>query len=62
MGEKRGSDPWLEDFSYVLSRDTMRRERSDYKYEVFAGSKLIAPRKSKAGNGPDAWRTSAPTW
>ena len=43
MGEKkRDSDAWLEDFSYVLTRDTMRRERSDYKYEVFAGSKPLA--------------------
>lgn len=40
MGRRR-HDRWIEDFSYVLTRDAMRFERADPKYEVFAGSKPL---------------------
>jgi tetratricopeptide (TPR) repeat protein len=33
---------WLEDLGYVLTADEMRRRRSDYAYDVFAGSKPLA--------------------
>jgi tetratricopeptide (TPR) repeat protein len=36
------SEPWLEDFSYVLTAEEMRSRRLNYAYEVFAGSKPLA--------------------
>ena len=33
---------WLEDLGYVLTADEMRRRRSDYASDVFAGSKPLA--------------------
>jgi tetratricopeptide (TPR) repeat protein len=41
MAAKSSADDWLEDFSIVLTRDAMRRYRSDPKFEVFAGSKPL---------------------
>ncbi len=42
MAKRGRDDGWLEDFSYILDRDEMRRERSNDKYQVFAGSKPLA--------------------
>ncbi len=36
------SHSWLEDLGYVLTADEMRRRRSDYTSDVFAGSKPLA--------------------
>ncbi len=33
---------WLDDFSFVLSKDHFRSARLDREYEVFSGSKLLA--------------------
>jgi tetratricopeptide (TPR) repeat protein len=38
----RARDPWLGDFSLVLSRDHFRSVRLDRQYEVFSGSKPLA--------------------
>ncbi len=42
VSEQRERYGWLEDLGYVLTADDMRRMRSDYAYEVFAGSKPLA--------------------
>lgn len=43
MGPKSSrDDDWLEDFSIVLTRDAMRSNRRDPKFEVFAGSKPLS--------------------
>jgi tetratricopeptide (TPR) repeat protein len=43
MGPNSGrDDDWLEDFSIVLTRDAMRGNRRDPKFEVFAGSKPLS--------------------
>jgi tetratricopeptide (TPR) repeat protein len=42
VSKQRERHTWLEDLGYVLTADEMRRRRSDYESDVFAGSKPLA--------------------